>query len=82
MVQVLPSKTNNNNNTNRKEGTHMATIKLGSQVAFTADSTRKGAVVALDGDTATVRLKGGTDTVTVAVAELKGSRGRPAKISA
>lgn len=69
----------NNNNYERRYT--MASIKLGSQVSFTADSSRKGAVVALDGDSATVRLKGGTDTVTVSVGDLKGSRGRPAKIS-
>ncbi len=59
----------------------MASIKLGSQVKFVSDESRKGAVVALDGDTATVRLKGGQDTVTVSIGDLKGSKGRPAKIN-
>ncbi len=55
------------------------TFKLGAQVRFVADS-RAGAVVALDGDTATVQLKGTKDTVTVPVTDLKGSRGRPMRI--
>ena len=69
----------NNNNYERRYT--MADIKVGSQVKFVSDDARKGAVVALSGDTATVRLKGSIDTVSVALADLKGSRGRPAKIS-
>lgn len=55
------------------------TFKLGAQVRFIADA-RAGAIVALDGDTATVKLKGGTETVTVTVDALKGARGRPMRI--
>lgn len=57
-------------------------IKLGSQVKFASDDSRKGAVVRLDGETATVKLRGTTDTVEAPVSDLRGVRGRPLTIKA
>jgi hypothetical protein len=77
------SLTNNNKQQNKyKENKNMSTLTIGRQVAFTDGSERKGAIVALEGETATVRLRGSDETVTAALADLKGTRGRPSKVAA
>lgn len=72
-----------NNNKQKKDRyimtTATKTLKLGAQVKFVSDA-RAGAVIALDGDTASVQLRGTKDVVTVSVSDLKGSRGRPMRI--
>lgn len=60
----------------------MSNLTLGRQVSFTDGSDRKGSVVALEGDTVTVRLRGSDETITVALTDVKGSRGRPSKVAA
>ena len=60
----------------------MSQVKLGSQIRFVDDSTHAGAVVALNGNTATIRLRGTNETIEAPVSALKTTKGRPAKIPA
>lgn len=57
----------------------MSTLKLGSQVRLVADD-RRGHVTALADDTVTVRLRDSEESVVVSAADVKTTRGRPAKL--